>query len=298
LITIACVGSSQTGSAQGVDQPVGFSPVIETAWLADHLGEEGLVVLHVGSERNYAAGHIPSAVLVTMADVSPNGTEDEGALRVELPEPADLQAKLRSWGISSDSRIVVYWTGNGVTPATRTLFVLDWAGLGDQSVLLNGGMAGWEAAGMPTTGAPVQAEPGDVTVSPRDELVVDAAWVGAHAHDAGVAVVDARSAAFFEGTSPSTGPAGHIPGASSVPWDELYDQENSSLLPVAERRAILRAAGIQEGDTVVAYCHIGQFATYVLLNARSLGHPVILYDGAFQDWAARGLPLEKGGGGG
>ena len=25
---------------------------------------------------------------------------------------------------------------------------------------------------------------------------------------------------------------------------------------------------------------------------RTLGHEVVLYDGAFQDWAARGLPVE------
>ena len=36
---------------------------------------------------------------------------------------------------------------------------------------------------------------------------------------------------------------------------------------------------------MVAYCHVGQQATAVVLAARLLDIPVVLYDGAFQDWA-------------
>ena len=44
-------------------------------------------------------------------------------------------------------------------------------------------------------------------------------------------------------------------------------------------------AGVKANDTVVGYCHIGQQATAMLFAARSLGHPVLLYDGSFQDWS-------------
>jgi thiosulfate/3-mercaptopyruvate sulfurtransferase len=30
-----------------------------------------------------------------------------------------------------------------------------------------------------------------------------------------------------------------------------------------------------------------------LFAARSLGHPVLLYDGSYQDWARRGLPIDN-----
>jgi thiosulfate/3-mercaptopyruvate sulfurtransferase len=47
------------------------------------------------------------------------------------------------------------------------------------------------------------------------------------------------------------------------------------------------------GDTVIAYCHIGQQATAVLFAARTLGHPVLLYDGSFEDWSRHaGFPVE------
>ena len=64
------------------------------------------------------------------------------------------------------------------------------------------------------------------------------------------------------------------------------------LKPASELRELLTRAGIKPGDTVVAYCHIGQFATMALFAARSLGHEVLLYDGAWQDWASHDLPVE------
>ena len=51
---------------------------------------------------------------------------------------------------------------------------------------------------------------------------------------------------------------------------------------------------MRPGDTIVGYCHIGQQATAMLFGARLLGYDVRLYDGSFQDWAQRNLPVEAG----
>ena len=53
-------------------------------------------------------------------------------------------------------------------------------------------------------------------------------------------------------------------------------------------------AGVSPNDTVIGYCHIGQQATAMLFAARRLGHPVLLYDGAFEDWSLfhPGYPVE------
>jgi thiosulfate/3-mercaptopyruvate sulfurtransferase len=131
-----------------------------------------------------------------------------------------------------------------------------------------------------------------VTVRPRDDLIVDATWVQEHATELGYALVDARSQAVYDGIRETRGRAGHIPGAGATPWGEFVDEE-IMLRSAAEIEAVFAGAGVRDGDKVVAYCHIGQYATMALFAARTLGYEVKLYDGAFQDWAQRDLPVER-----
>ena len=192
-----------------------------------------------------------------------------------------------------ESKIVVYFSDGDITNATRALFALNWAGLGDQSYLLDGGLEAWERSGGTLSTEEPVVQRGSLTLKPRRDLIVDADWVQARASADGFRVLDARSRAFFEGVQRSRGRAGHIPGSGSLPWTELVDYE-LKLKDKDALRARFAQAGVDPGDVVVAYCHIGQYATAVLLAARILGHEVRLYDGAFEDWALRDLPVVAG----
>ena len=80
-----------------------------------------------------------------------------------------------------------------------------------------------------------------------------------------------------------------------MPFTEItYD--NLTLKSPNELAAIFTKAGVAPGDTIVGYCHVGQQATAMLFAARSLGHPVLLYDGSFQEWSrltpAAAYPVE------
>ena len=97
---------------------------------------------------------------------------------------------------------------------------------------------------------------------------------------------------FYTGVEPTFNKSGHIPGAVNIPFTDITDTE--MMIDRDRLAAVFARAGVRAGDTIVAYCHIGQQATAVIFAARLLGHPVVLYDGAFQDWASanRG-PVEK-----
>src|SRR4029453_7048399 len=81
----------------------------------------------------------------------------------------------------------------------------------------------------------------------------------------------------------------------NVPFTELTEA-TQKLRPITELSALFAKAGVQPGDTVVTYCHIGQQASAVLFAARTLGFPVLIYDGSFEDWSRHpGFPGQTGG---
>jgi thiosulfate/3-mercaptopyruvate sulfurtransferase len=259
--------------------------LVDVDWLAQHLTDRDLVLLHVGDGADYTE-HLPGARLITEDDVSrPHNHSNLKDMMLELPDVATLRARIAGFGISNTSRIVVYAGQNsGVQSATRIVFTLDYLGLGGRTSLLNGGYAAWKRAGKPVTASIPPPARGTLTAPTLDALVVDAAFVTSVPSKPGYKLVDARAAVFYKGIEPTmNGKAGHIPGAINIPFTEITD---TSMMMDRDRLAGLFArAGVKPGETVVAYCHIGQQATAVIFAARLLGHPVVLYDGAFQDWA-------------
>ena len=267
--------------------------LVDVDWLSQHLNDRGLVVLHVGSAAEYQAQHIPGSRVIAEEDVAKPHDMAKGDLMLELPAVADLRATFAARGVSDDSRLVVYAGRNTpVQSATRIILTLDYLGLGDRTSLLNGGQAAWLRAGKPVTAEAPKVTPGTLSARATKPVVVDAEFVKSMASRPNHKLVDARAPAFFTGVAASMGKSGHIPGAINIPFTDVTDTEQK--IDRARLVDLFARAGVRPGDTVVAYCHIGQQATAVIFAARLLGHPVVLYDGAFQDWAtANRGPVEK-----
>src|SRR5262249_35754388 len=182
-------------------------------------------------------------------------------------------------------------------PSTRVVFTLDYAGLGARTVLLDGGQAAWVKAGGAVTREVPAPRTGHLSPLQTKPIVVDADFVRAHLDTPGFAVVDGRSAVYYDGVE-TGGMAGHphrtghILGARNVPFDAITN-DDVTLRSAEEWAALFTKAGVKAGDTVIGYCHIGQQATAMLFAARTVGHDVVLYDGSFEDWNARNLPLEN-----
>ena len=271
--------------------------VVKPAWLAAHLADKDLVLLHVGDPAGYRKQHIAGARKVELSDISIS-MQGKDQLHLELPPPDDLRHRLEALGISSGSRIVVYFSEDWVSPATRVVFTLDAAGLGDRTALLDGGLPAWLREHRAVTDAEPPARTGTLAPLVMRPIVADATTVLSSLGKPGFAVIDARDAAFYAGTA--TGRThdqqhrtGHIKGALSVPFDSVYDDQNL-LRSDDDLRARFARAGVKPGDTVIGYCHVGQQATAMLFAARRLGHRVMLYDGSFEDWSLHhpGYPVE------
>ena len=294
-VTVAALAIPSFVAAQAPRE----SMLVSSAWLARHLKDPNLVLLHVGDRGEYGRAHIPGARYISFDDISISDHSGKG-LMLEMPPADELRTKLAALGIADDSRVVIYYGNDWVSPSTRVFLTLDYAGLGGRTSILDGGMSTWVREGNAVTDVVPPTRTGTLSALRIRPIVVDAAYVRAHIGRAGTSIVDGRTASFYDGVQTGGGHdvkhrTGHIATAKSVPFTELHD-DKLMLKSAAELAALFAKAGVAPGDTVIGYCHIGQQATAMLFAARSLGHPVLLYDGSFEDWSRRTeFPVENPG---
>jgi thiosulfate/3-mercaptopyruvate sulfurtransferase len=267
-------------------------PWVSTAWLESHLHDPNLMLLQVGEQSQYKSAHIPGARFVRLDDVAATS----GGLSLEMPTAPELRKRLQGLGISDGSRVVVYFGNDQVSESTRILFTLQSAGLGAHASLLDGGMPKWRREGRKLTGQAIATiQPGTLAPFNLQPTIVDVAFVRAHARQPGYVLIDARAAMYYDGLEESGADGhlrrGHIPAAHSLSYTGIT-HDDLTLKDPAELLALFRKAGVKPGDRVIAYCHIGQQATAVLFAARAVGIDAVLYDGSFEDWTTRGLPVE------
>ncbi|HYV99725.1 MAG TPA: rhodanese-like domain-containing protein [Gemmatimonadaceae bacterium] len=276
------------------------SLLVSTRWLADHLSDANLVILQVGdgmqaSSDEYAKQHIPGARYVTMSAFAAPRDTTSGARVLEMPPLDTLKARLEGLGISDNSRIILSYGPQVSSAATRVFFTLAHAGFLNATSVLDGGSAAWFKESRATSADVPAPKKGTLKPLAYDASVVTGDWVRDNKDKPGIAFIDARATVFYEGTQEG-GPRtarkkGHIPGAKNIPFNTMTDDQQVWKSPTAIAQ-MFRDAGAKPGDTVVAYCHIGQQATQLLFGARLAGFKVALYDGSFEDWAYRDWPVE------
>jgi thiosulfate/3-mercaptopyruvate sulfurtransferase len=277
-------------AGEGHRHPLSFGPLVDPAWLREHLGEEGLVVVDChfvlgkpgAGEQAWLHAHIPGAVFLDvdrdLAGPLREGGADGG--RHPLPDAARFEAAARRAGIGTGSRVVAYDEA-GEGGAVRLWWLLRHFGHADVAVL-DGGLEAWREAGGPVRGGPEEVAPGDFEANPREGEVVSTEEVASGS----LRLLDARAPERFRGEVEPVDPvAGHIPGAVNVPFAEIAPG-GRFLEPEALRERL--------GDEpFVASCGSGVTACTLLLAAELAGVPARLYPGSFSEWSRRGLPVER-----
>src|SRR5258706_10381243 len=186
VLTVMIFASWLAPSGRAAGEPkVQESLIVSTEWVVAHLKDESLVLLQVGDTDEYLAGHIPGAQFIALADIStPRGS----GLTLELPSVAQLETIFEKLGVNDNSRIVVYFGKDWVSPTTRVFFTLDYLGLGDRTSILDGGLPAWRASGKPVTAVIKEPRAAHFTPRPQSQLVGDAAWVSTHLDKPGVII--------------------------------------------------------------------------------------------------------------
>ncbi len=276
--------------------------LVETEWLQSHLSAPDLVVLdgsmHLptsgrSARAEYATAHIPGALFFDIDEIA----DKSNPLPHTLPSTVQFASQMKKMGIGDGSRIVVY-DSEGLYSAARVWWMFRTMGHNDVAVL-NGGLKKWRAEHRPLDDMPPPLRtPRHFTPRVRTDLLRDWQDVKSLIGDATTQIVDARAAPRFAGSVPEPRAglrSGHIPSSKNVPFQALL-QPDGTLKPVAELRAIFKAAGVDEARPVVASCGSGVTAGVIAFALAQMGHPdAAVYDGSWTEWGSRqDLPIETG----
>lgn len=272
--------------------------LVSTDWLAAHLGEPGLVVVESDEDvLLYETGHIPGAVKVDWH------TELNDPVVRDYVDGAGFAELLSRKGISRDDTVVIYGDKNNWW-AAYALWVFSLFGHEDVR-LLDGGRDRWISEGREITTEPARRDRTEYPVVQRDDSVLRAYKDDVLAFLGSGPLIDVRSPEEYSGerTSAPAYPeegalrAGHIPTAQSVPWAKAV-AEDGGFKPRAELEAIYReGAGIDDGDSVIAYCRIGERSSHTWFVLKHLlgFDDVRNYDGSWTEWgSAVRVPITTG----
>ncbi|MCC7054296.1 MAG: sulfurtransferase [Gemmatimonadaceae bacterium] len=283
------VGHAQRRAAPATDPASGF--VTTPAWLAKHLADQDVVVIEVVDSAGVRRERIPGSR--EMAYVRMVVRRD--GLSTELPSADSLKQLFEGLGISDRTRVVAY--AEEAPMATRLLLTL--ASIGhDNAAYLDGGLPRWKREGYAlSTGEPPAPTRGSITVAPRPALIVTSDWLGPRVGTPGLALVDTRTTGEYNGTGNRSGmpSAGHLAGAQQLEWQSLFSSERPLELRRRDDLRRLYATRARPTDTVVTYCWVGYRASATWFAARLLGYDARFYDGSYQDWSQRTLPVRSGG---
>src|SRR5262245_25152858 len=141
--------------------------LVSTDWLAKHINDQDVFVIHVAADRkHYDDGHLPGARFLSSKEIltTRNGVANE------LHAVAELQQAFEQLDVGDGGRIVIYRENHGIL-AARVYFTLDYLGHGDRAALLDGGIEKWKAEKLTVETQPVKTEPVKFTPRPRPQII-------------------------------------------------------------------------------------------------------------------------------
>ena len=278
-----------------------MNPLVSPEWLASRLQDPNTIVLDatlppvgvtppIDTRARYLTKHIPGAIFFDIEELSDHSTP----LPHMLPTAEDFSRSMSARGVSNTNIIVVY-EQEGVFSAPRAWWTLRTFGARHVH-MLDGGLRAWTEANLPTESGPVHRAPAafHATRNPKAVKTLSQLKDKIAYHQQ---ILDARSAARFNGTAPEPRPglsSGHMPGATSVPFTDLV--EDGRLKPAAKLHELFLAKQVDLQQPITTTCGSGVTAAVIALGLEIAGaQNVSLYDGSWAEYAQQpDSVIEKG----
>jgi thiosulfate/3-mercaptopyruvate sulfurtransferase len=249
----------------------------------------GLRLIDARPKPDHEKGHIPDAVWA-----------DTGAAQKLAARPGGLEDKdaWEAWiarlGITPETEVLIY-DANRQLDAARLWWLLSYLGV-ERVGLIDGSFPLWQRQGRPvsTEKVEVEVDPKPFRVAFRRDRHATRSQVLEALRAKSALILDARSMPEHTGAESRARRGGHIPGACSLEWSQLVDQDGRFLDEPA-LRAQLERSGVKPGAPVITHCQSGGRASVDAFVMERLGFPTRNYYLGWSDWGNTDeTPIETG----
>lgn len=255
-------------------------------WLKQNLSSPGVVVVDASPASVYKQRHIPGAVLSKLFTYGSSS-----------PTQEQVQQQVRQWGVGPQHKVVLYDPG-GTYMATRLFWDLVHHGMNaEQLLILDGGFSKWQADGGPVSqdATPTPAT-GSVQLAPLNEdvRVRLPEFLAATSDPRSNVMLEALLPNYFFGGAAFFNRGGHVPHATLMPSDDLFNADKTFKSP-GEMQRMLNHLGIRREQQVLTYCGGGGAATVPFFALKYLlGYPQVrMFQESQRGWLQdeRELPM-------
>ena len=271
-----------------------MGPLVSTEWLAAEIGKADLIVFDAtkylpnenkDGRSEFLAAHIQGARYFDIDEFA----DQDSSLPHMIPTVGRFEKLASRMGISNTTRVVFY-DQKGIASSARGWWLMGLFGH-DNAAVLDGGLPKWRKEGRAVeAGAPLAAPATHFVAAFRPQRLRGVGDVIGNLSSHAELVLDARAAGRFTGAQPEIRPgirAGHIPGSTNLPYNELLSADGTFLAPAA-LRARFAAAGVDGRKPVVTTCGSGVTACILSMGMVLAGlQAAAIYDGSWTEWGGR-----------
>mgnify|MGYP000960226416 FL=1 len=268
-----------------------FKKLVDADYLLKTRGNDNVVVIDArGSMLEEGALMYDKATVVDWTDISllgEFGGEDLG----KLLSKDNYQEIFNILGIKENTEVLVYgftMPNQGFGDEARVVYTFNYAGF-DNIKIIDGGFDKVEQLGFNKNYNP-ETDRINVSNIVREEAqdnkkAIFTDGLLSLVNSADVQIIDTRLEAEYNGqVIYGENKAGHIPGAISIPFNSLVDEDGF----IKSREALEEyfvSKGLDKNKLQITYCTTGVRASYVAVILEELGYKVRNYEPSFARYA-------------